>query len=87
MVLERKCQTPEAVMVFVEQLEVILFFNLGVFFYSLRMSIAIKKGTNCGVKFTRVLLPSFLFILAADIFFVISSVFQGGIFKGWLAKK
>lgn len=77
----------EAVLSFAEQLGVILFFNLGVFFYGLRMGIAINKGADCGVKFTRVLLPSFLFILAADIFFVISSIFQGGIFKGWLAKK
>lgn len=77
----------EATWNFTEQLAVILFFNLGVFFCGLRMSAAINKKTGCGVKFTRVLLPSFLFILAADLFFVIISVFQGGIFKGWLAKK
>lgn len=77
----------DAVQNFAEQLVVILFFNLGVFFYSLRMSIAINKGVGFGVKFTRILLPSFLFILAADIFFVIISIFQGGIFRGWLAKK
>lgn len=72
---------------FAEQLATMLFFHLGVFFYGLRMGIAINKGTACGVKFTRVLLPSFLFILGADIFFVICSIFQGGIFRGWLAKK
>jgi hypothetical protein len=33
------------------------------------------------------MLPSFVFILFADIFFTIVSVFQGGIFRGWLAKK
>lgn len=77
----------EPVLVFAEQICVILFFNLGVFFYSLRMGRAINKGTDCGVRFTRVLLPSFLFILAADIFFAITSIIQGGIFKGWLAKK
>lgn len=76
-----------AVQSFAEQLAVILFFNLGVLFCGSRMSAAINKGIPCGVKFTRVLLPSFLFILAADIFFVIMSVFQGGIFKGWLSKK
>ena len=31
--------------------------------------------------------PSFLFILFADIFFVIFSILEGGIFRGWLAKK
>lgn len=79
--------TMETVLSFLEQLCVILFFNLGVFFYSFRMGIAINKSANCGVKFTRVLLPSFIFILVADIFFTIISVFQGGIFRGWLAKK
>ena len=73
--------------IFAEQLLVVLFFSLGAFFYCLRMGIAINKGTACGVKFTRILLPSFLFILAADIFFVIISVFQGGIFRGWLSRK
>ncbi len=76
-----------ALPIFVKQLVVVLFFSLGAFFYCLRMGIAINKGTTCGVKFTRVLLPSFLFILAADIFFVIISIFQGGIFRGWLRRK
>ena len=73
--------------IFAEQLLVVLFFSLGAFFYCLRMGIAVNKGTSCGVKYTRILLPSFLFILAADIFFVIISVFQGGIFRGWLSRK
>ena len=77
----------ETVLSFVEQLSVILFFNIGVLFYSFRMGIAINKRAKCGVKFTRVLLPSFIFILVADIFFAIISVFQGGVFRGWLAKK
>lgn len=76
-----------ALPIFAEQLIVVLFFSLGAFFYCLRMGIAVNKETNCGVKFTRILLPSFLFILAADIFFVIISVFQGGIFRGWLSRK
>jgi hypothetical protein len=73
--------------IFAEQLLVVLFFSLGAFFYCLRMGIAVNKGTACGVKYTRILLPSFLFILAADIFFIIISVFQGGIFRGWLSRK
>ena len=59
----------------------------GVIFYELLMAGAIRKGKVFGVKFTRAMMPSILFILVADIFFVIMSVFQGGIFKGWLAKK
>jgi len=73
--------------IFAEQCLVVLFFSLGAFFYCFRMGIAVNKGTVCGVKFTRILLPSFLFILAADIFFVIISIFQGGIFRGWLRRK
>ena len=76
-----------ALPIFTEQLAIVLFFSLGAFFYCLRMGIAVNKGTACGVKFTRILLPSFLFILAADIFFVIISIFQGGIFRGWLRRK
>lgn len=76
-----------ALPIFAEQLVVVLFFSLGAFLYCLRMGIAINKGATCGIKFTRILLPSFLFILAADIFFVIISIFQGGIFKGWLSRK
>ena len=73
--------------IFAEQLVVILFFSFGAFFYCLRMGIAVNKGVTCAVKFTRILLPSFVFILVADIFFVIISIFQGGIFKGWLRRK
>lgn len=73
--------------VFAEQAAIVLFFSLGAFFYCFRMGIAINGGKDCGVKYTRILLPSFLFIIAADIFFVIISVFKGGIFRGWLSKK
>ncbi len=65
----------------------LLFFNLGVLFYLARMGGSIRKGACCGKKYTRILLPSFVFILFADIFFIIISVFEGGIFRGWLAKK
>lgn len=76
-----------ALPIFAEQLIVVLFFCFGAFFYCLRMGSAINKGVIFGVKFTRVLLPSFLFVLVTDIFFVIISAFQGGIFKGWLSRK
>lgn len=73
--------------IFAEQLIVVLFFSIGAYLYCLHMGIAVNKETNYGVKFTRILLPSFLFILAADIFFVVISIFQGGIFRGWLKRK
>ena len=65
----------------------LLFFNLGVLFYQAGMGAAIRKGAFYGKKYTRILLPSFVFILFADIFFVIVSLFQGGLFRGWLARK
>ncbi|MBQ6886884.1 MAG: hypothetical protein IJN54_05185 [Lachnospiraceae bacterium] len=72
---------------FVTQALMITFFNLGVFWYSLRMGIALNKGHLCGNKYTRIMIPSFIFILFADIFFVIISFFEGGIFRGWFSKK
>ena len=72
---------------FGENAALLLFFNLGVLFYLARMGRHIRKGTESGKKYTRILVPSFLFILFADIFFVIISFFEGGLFRGWLAKK
>jgi len=72
---------------FITQALTIGVLNLGVFLYTFRMGRAINKGESCGERFTRILLPSFVFILFADIFFTIFSVFEGGMFKGWLSKK
>lgn len=72
---------------FAVQTLTLIFLNLGVFFYTIRMGGAINKGKFFGKKYTRILVPSFVFIIFADIFFVIISIFAGGIFKGWLAKK
>lgn len=72
---------------FAVQALILLFLNLGVIFHTLRMGCAIHKGNSFGKKYTRILIPSFVFILFADIFFVIISFFEGGLFRGWLAKK
>lgn len=77
----------DALMNFAEQALTLLFFNLGVFFYIIRMGTAINKGKFFGKKYTRILIPSFIFIIFADIFYFIVSIFSGGLFKGWLAKK
>ena len=76
-----------ALSIFTEQLIVFLLLGIGVFVYSLGLALAIRKGKNFGVKYTRVLLPSFVFILAADLFFVLFSIIEGGIFRGWLKRK
>ena len=65
----------------------LLYFNLGVLYYLARMGSSMRRGAACGKKYTRILIPSFVFILFADIFFVIISLFQGGLFRGWLARK
>ena len=77
----------EAWLSFAENTALLLYFNLGVLFYLAGMGRAIRKGTAFGKKYTRILIPSFVFILFADIFFVIISLLQGGMFRGWLAKK
>ena len=77
----------EAWISFGENAALLLYFNLGVLFYLARMGSFIRKGASAGKKYTRILIPSFIFILFADIFFIIISLFEGGLFRGWLAKK
>ncbi|MDE6729361.1 MAG: hypothetical protein K2J71_01105 [Oscillospiraceae bacterium] len=77
----------DALLVLAKQWGIVLFFHAGVLFYQIRMGIAVNRGTFFGVKYTRAMMPSFLFILVADLFFLLISVFQGGLFRGWLRKK
>ena len=72
---------------FGENAALLLYFNLGVLVYLARMGGFIRKGACAGKKYTRILIPSFVFILFADIFFIIISLFEGGLFRGWLSKK
>ena len=77
----------EAWLSFAESAALLIFFNLGVLFYLARQGTHIRRGTASYKKYTRILLPSFVFIIFADIFFTIVSLIQGGIFRGWLSKK
>ncbi len=72
---------------FAENAALLLYFNLGVLFYLIRMGASVRKSAFFGKKYTRILIPSFIFILFADIFFFIISLFEGGLFRGWLARK
>lgn len=63
-----------------------LFLCCGIIAYTVRLAAHIRKGTDAGKRYTRIMLPSFVFILFADIFFTIISVFQGGIFRGWFSR-
>ena len=77
----------DAIQGFLFALLVIFFFHAGAIFYMMKMGAKVNKGNVLGEKYTRILLPSFLFILIADVFFIIVSLFKGGLFKGWLQRK
>lgn len=77
----------EALAVLPEQLGVLLFFHLGVLAYGIPFALAIRRGKPCKTRYTRVMLPSFVFMMVADVFFLLTSLFSGGLFRGWLAKK
>ena len=63
-----------------------LLLSCGIIAYTCRLALCVNRGADAGKRYTRVMLPSFLFILAADIFFTIISVLQGGIFRGWFSR-
>ncbi len=77
----------EAWLSFAQNAALLLYFNLGVLLYLAGMGRAVRKGTFFGTKYTRILIPSFIFILFADVFFIIVSLLEGGFFRGWLTKK
>ena len=58
----------------------------GIIAFTVRLATHINKGTDAGKRYTRIMLPSFIFILFADVFFTIVSFFQGGIFRGWFSR-
>ena len=59
------------------QMSTWLFLNIGVLFCMARLSSAIRGGRVLADQFTRVMIPSFLFIPIADIFMILSALFQG----------
>lgn len=56
-----------------------LFFNCGIFYCTARLSISIRKLRQTKNRYTRVMVPAFLFIPMADIFMTISALFNGKI--------
>ncbi len=64
----------------------LLLLACGIIAYTVRLAFHVNKGTDAGKRYTRIMVPSFLFILFADIFFVIISFFQGGLFRGWFSR-
>lgn len=66
---------------------VILFLNSGVLFQMARQGKRITQRRASDSRYTRILLPSFVFILFADVYFLMVSILKGGAFRGWLRKK
>lgn len=58
----------------------------GIIAFLIRLACHINRGTDAGKRYTRIMLPSFIFILFADVFFTILSILQGGIFRGWFSR-
>ena len=76
----------DPVLSFGRSLLVLLVLACGIIAYGIRLAVHISKGTDAGKKYTRIMLPSFVFILFADLFFTVISVLQGGIFRGWFSR-
>lgn len=77
----------EPIIEFGKDLLEILILGCGIIIFDLWLAICINRGKACGKHYTRIMVPSFLFIPCADIFFTIISLFSGGIFRGWFSKK
>lgn len=70
-----------------EEILVYALLKCGVFLFLFLQSIAVNRRKAVKNRYTRIMLPSFLFILIADVFFFIESLFRGGLFRGWLKAK
>lgn len=69
-----------------ENIGIYLFFNCGVFYCIARLSASARKLRQTKNRYTRVMVPAFLFIPMADIFMIISSLFNGKIIFTLLGK-
>ena len=72
---------------FLKDLAETLFFGCGIIAFDIWFASCINRKKKYGKHYTRIMVPSFLFIICADIFFTIISIMKGGIFRGWFSKK
>ncbi len=73
--------------VYGKQILEVLALGCGIITFDIWLAICINRKKEYGKHYTRIMLPSFVFIICADIFFTVISVFQGGIFRGWFSRK
>lgn len=69
-----------------ENIGIYLFFNCGVFYCMARLSASARKIRQTKNRYTRIMVPAFLFIPMADIFMTISALFNGKIIFTLLKK-
>jgi len=62
---------------FIHSVIIWLFFSSGMLFFEFILARAIKRKKSIKNKYTRVILPSFIFIVVADIFMVLSALLHG----------
>jgi len=75
----------EPLITFGKQMLAVLFFLCGILYFDIRLALCIRQNKNYGKHYTRIMMPTILFILSADIFFTIKSLIHGGLFRGWLS--
>ena len=86
LLLEHSFKT-EYLILFAKQALEVLVFGCGIITFDIWLATCINRRKEYGKHYTRIMLPALVFIIVADIFFVITSIFSGGIFRGWLSKK
>lgn len=72
---------------FIKQILILMILSSGIIFLDIKLALCINKQKNFGKHYTRIMLPSFVFIICADIYFTIISIFHGGIFRSLLSKE
>lgn len=78
--------TPSGWLPLAENIGIYLFFNCGIFYSVVRLSASVRKLRQTKDRYTRVMVPAFLFIPMADIFMTLTALFQGRIIFTLLKK-
>ena len=64
-----------------------LFFSIGMLIGECRLAAAVKKNKTIKNMYTRVMVPSFVFLVFSDVFMVISALFNGNFIFSLLKKE
>lgn len=61
----------------IKNMSIYLFFNIGVIYCMIRLSVSVRRIQRTKNRYTRIMVPAFLFIPMADVFMILTSLFQG----------